>query len=144
MYEIAEAAWGKRFPVEILACCDVDTRFTRSAAVFGPQKGASPSVVAQLTRRLQQQRTEYLEQHGVDVELVDGSGAAGGLAGALAVLGATLSPGFALVAAEARLAGHLRGAALVVTGEGRFDATSMRGKVTGGCSDSPPTRVPPS
>jgi glycerate kinase len=61
-----------------------------------------------------------------------GGGAAGGLGGALAALGATLLPGFELVADELDLYDHLEGADLVITGEGCLDDTSAAGKVVGG------------
>src|SRR5262249_22689448 len=60
-----------------------------------------------------------------------GSGAAGGLAGGLAAIGAQLVGGFDLVAARLRLDEHLAEADLVVTGEGLLDATSFPGKVVG-------------
>ena len=61
-----------------------------------------------------------------------GAGAAGGLAGGLAAIGAELEPGFDVVAGAAGLETALEGVDLVVTGEGRLDATSFDGKVVGG------------
>jgi glycerate kinase len=69
-----------------------------------------------------------------DVTTIAGGGAAGGLGGALAALGATLLPGFELVADELDLYDHLDGADLVITGEGCLDDTSSAGKVVGGIS----------
>ena len=66
------------------------------------------------------------------VAIVTGAGAAGGLAGGLAALGARLVPGFDLVADMTGLAGRLRTADLVVTGEGHLDPPSFEGKVPGG------------
>ena len=63
---------------------------------------------------------------------LDGSGAAGGLAGGLAAIGARLEPGFDVVAGAAGLDAALDGADLVLTGEGKADATSFTGKVVGG------------
>ena len=63
---------------------------------------------------------------------LEGGGAAGGLAGGLAVLGAHLEPGFEVVAHAAGLDAAIGGVDLVVTGEGRVDATSFSGKVVGG------------
>jgi glycerate kinase len=74
----------------------------------------------------------FLEEFGIDVTTVVGGGAAGGLGGALAALGGRLVPGFELVADELDLYDHLDGADLVITGEGRLDATSFSGKVVGG------------
>ena len=74
----------------------------------------------------------YRAEYGVEVCALPGSGAAGGLAGGLAALGAELVPGFALVAEEVGLGRALDGVALVITGEGKLDATSFAGKVVGG------------
>ena len=119
-------------PAEILVCCDVTTRFTDAARVFGPQKGATPDQVDRLTARLERLQDRYRQRYGVDVSALPGAGAAGGLAGGLAALGARLVPGFPLVAGEAGLAGALAGADLVVTGEGLLDEGSFAGKVVGG------------
>jgi glycerate kinase len=91
--------------------------------------------VALLRRRLERLAQVYEDEHGVDVRRLPGSGAAGGLAGGLAVLGATLVPGFELVAEAVGLADEIGGADLVVTGEGFLDEQSFRGKVVGGVSE---------
>ena len=118
--------------VELLVACDVTTRFTDAARVFGPQKGASPAQVELLTRRLERLADVYREQYGVDITDLPGSGAAGGLAGGLAALGGRLLPGFDLVADELDLDEHIEGADLVITAEGHLDAQSFAGKVVGG------------
>lgn len=117
--------------VRVVVCCDVTTRYEDAARVFGPQKGASPGDVATLTGRLRRWRGELHERFGVDVGTIEGGGAAGGLAGGLAAVGAVLRPGFDLVAEHVGLAARLAAADLVITGEGRLDATSMHGKVVG-------------
>ena len=118
--------------LEVLVACDVWTPFLDAAAVYGPQKGASPAQVGLLTRRLEQLAGVYLERTGVDVRELSGAGAAGGLAGGLAAIGAELEPGFEVVAGAAGLESALEGADLVVTGEGRLDETSFVGKTVGG------------
>jgi glycerate kinase len=118
--------------VDVVVACDVTTRFCDAAVVFGPQKGASPAQVRLLTGRLERLCQVYRERYGVDVADLAGAGAAGGLAGGLAALGARLVPGFDLVADETGLDDHLEGAALVVTGEGFLDEQSFEGKVVGG------------
>jgi len=115
----------------VVACDDVGTAFTASAEVYGPQKGASAAQVALLTRRLEQLAALYRDRTGVDVTTLEGAGAAGGLAGGLAAIGARLEPGFDVVAHAAGLEFELEGAELVVTGEGKLDATSFAGKVAG-------------
>lgn len=121
--------------VQLLIACDVTTRFTDAATVFGPQKGASPAQVKFLTARLEQLAQQYLTDYGVDVSDIAGSGAAGGLAGGLAALGGTIVGGFDLVADELDLADRIEGADLVITGEGRLDRQSFEGKVVGGVAD---------
>jgi glycerate kinase len=99
--------------------------------VYGPQKGASDAEVELLTRRLASVAATYQARTGVDVTALEGAGAAGGLAGGLAAIGARLEPGFDVVAHAAGLDDALDGVAMVLTGEGRTDATSFEGKVVG-------------
>lgn len=121
--------------VELLAAVDVDTGFLDAADVFAAQKGATPSQVALLRRRLERLAQVYLEDYGVDVTTLPGAGAAGGLAGALAAVGAEIVSGFDLIAEELDLADAVEGADLVVTGEGFVDEASFHGKVVGGLVD---------
>lgn len=118
--------------VDFVVACDVTTSFVDAAQVFAPQKGATAAHVRLLTNRLERLAQRYLDTYGVDVTAIDGAGAAGGLAGGLAALGAQLIPGFDMVADEVHLDDRLRSADLVLTGEGCFDATSIDGKVVGG------------
>jgi glycerate 2-kinase len=118
--------------IELLVACDVRTRFIDAATVFAPQKGASPAQVELLRRRLERLAQVYQREYGVDVAGLEGSGAAGGLAGGLAAVGAELVPGFDLVADEIDLHDRLEGADLVVTGEGFLDEQSFEGKTVGG------------
>jgi glycerate kinase len=106
-------------PLEV--ACDVDARFLDAADVFAPQKGATPEQVEILRARLAQ----------LDVPDLPGAGAGGGLAGGLAAAGARLFPGFDFVAGRLGFDERLAEADLLVTGEGRLDATSFTGKVVG-------------
>jgi glycerate kinase len=118
--------------VELEVACDVTTTFLHAAAVFGPQKGATPAQVEELTERLATLAERYRREFGVAVDGIAGSGAAGGLAGGLVALGARLVPGFDLVARLIGLAERMAQADLVVTGEGHLDPPSFEGKVPGG------------
>lgn len=118
--------------VEVVVACDVTTRFVDAAKTFAPQKGASPAQVALLERRLQRMAQELEAIGGVDVRALAGAGAAGGLAGALGAIGASLVPGFDVVADALDLADRVAAADLVVTGEGLLDEQSFSGKAVGG------------
>lgn len=101
--------------------CDVATTLYDAPRLYGPQKGATPEQVVELEARFR--ADERLEPYAK----LRGSGAAGGLGAALASLGAELVPG---AAAVLDLLGFDPAAyRLVVTGEGRVDATTAEGKV---------------
>ena len=117
--------------IELIVACDVTTTFTDAAREFGPQKGATPGQVALLTRRLERLADLY-RGSGVEVTTLPGAGAAGGLAGGLATVGGVLTNGFELVADVIDLRERVGRADLVVTGEGRVDEWSFRGKAVGG------------
>jgi glycerate kinase len=121
--------------VEFLVACDVDTLFVDAAKVFAPQKGATPAQVNMLTGRLEQLAQRYHSEYGIDVAGIPGSGAAGGLAGGLAALGAKLIPGFDIVAEENGFDEAVKNHDVVITGEGLFDDTSFDGKVVGSVLD---------
>ncbi len=121
--------------VEFLVACDVETLFLDAPRDFGPQKGATTRQIRLLESRLERLVQLYQEMNGVDVSHIEGAGAAGGLAGGLLALGATLIPGFDMVADEVGLHDHLRSADVVITGEGQLDITSFEGKVVGGVVD---------
>lgn len=118
--------------VDLVVACDVRTRFVDAARVFAGQKGATDKQVELLTRRLERLAQLYEDTYGVDVRDLPGSGAAGGLAGGLAAIGARLVPGFELVADTIDLPARVEAADLVVTGEGFLDDQSFEGKAVGG------------
>ena len=121
--------------VELNVACDVGVRFVQAAQLFGPQKGATPSQVKLLERRLERLLQVYENDYGVQVGDLVGGGAAGGLAGGLACLGASLLSGFDLVSDYLGLDELIESADLVITGEGFLDAESFEGKVVGGVTD---------
>ncbi len=121
--------------VELNVACDVGVRFVQAAQIFGPQKGATPSQVKLLERRLERLLQVYENDYGVQVGDLVGGGAAGGLAGGLACLGASLLSGFDLVSDYLGLDELIESADLVITGEGFLDAESFEGKVVGGVTD---------
>ncbi|MGB9111259.1 MAG: glycerate kinase [Acidimicrobiales bacterium] len=118
--------------VTVEVACDVTTPFLEAARVYAPQKGADESAVLELSARLRRLANRYRDEFGVDVAEAPYAGAAGGLAGGLLALGASLRGGFDLIADAVAFDAALEDAGLVVTGEGRLDATSFEGKVVGG------------
>jgi glycerate kinase len=100
-----------------------------ASAIFGPQKGASPAQVELLDRALGHFADHCATALNNDVRDEPGSGAAGGLGfAAKAFLGAQFKAGVEVVAELVGLAEAVAGADLVITGEGRFDAQTLRGK----------------
>ncbi|WP_416739491.1 glycerate kinase [Pseudomonas sp. NFX71] len=100
-----------------------------ASAIFGPQKGATPEQVEQLDRALGHFAELCAQVLNKDVRDEPGSGAAGGLGfGAKAFLGAQFKAGVEVVAELVGLAEAVKHAELVITGEGRFDAQTLRGK----------------
>lgn len=120
--------------VEVL--CDVDNPLHGlhgAAHVFGPQKGATPAMVEQLDVGLRHLAELVKERLDKDVADVPGAGAAGGLAaGAMAFMNAQLVSGAETVIHASGLEAELGDADWVITGEGRFDEQSLRGKVVSG------------
>lgn len=116
----------------IEVACDVDNPLCGpegASAVFGPQKGATPEMVARLDTNLAHYGACLAHQLGRPVAMLPGAGAAGGMGAALlALLGAELKPGVEIVIKAVDLAGALADADLVITGEGRIDGQSLRGK----------------
>lgn len=129
----------------LLVAFDVETRFVDAASCFGPQKGAGPVEVGLLVDRLERLAHLYAASCGMDVSVLRGGGAAGGLAGGLAAIGGQLEAGFGYVADAIGLAGLVEQASAIVTGEGSLDDGSFEGKVVGGVLDlvaSAPRQVP--
>jgi glycerate kinase len=121
------AGW-KEARVEV--ACDVTNPLTGpkgASAVYGPQKGASPEMVAELDAALKHFAEVIRRDLDVDVEHLPGAGAAGGLgAGLVAFTGAELAPGAEMVMRAVKLDDRLAGARLVITGEGRLDSQTAR------------------
>jgi glycerate kinase len=122
----------KRIVVAVGGSATSDGGLADAARVYGPQKGASSAQIALLTRRLEKVADTYRSRQGIDVTQLTGAGAAGGLAGGLAAIGAQLVPGFEAIAEAVGLEGALEGSDLALTGEGKLDASSLAGKVVGG------------
>jgi glycerate kinase len=100
-----------------------------AAMVFGPQKGATPSIVKLLEKNMQHYALKIKHCLAKDVSHIPGAGAAGGMGAALiSFLGAEFKYGIDLVLKTSRFQEQLQGAALVITGEGRLDSQTAAGK----------------
>jgi glycerate kinase len=119
-----------------MAACDVGNPLTGphgAARVFSSQKGASPAEVEQLEEGLSRLAEIVQRELGITIGSIPHGGAGGGLgAGLAAFFNAELTSGFDLIAEVLQLADHISVADLVITGEGRIDASTLEGKVVGG------------
>jgi glycerate kinase len=104
-----------------------------ASMVYGPQKGAALETARELDAALARYAEVVLRDLGIAVADEPGAGAAGGLgAGLIAFLGASIRPGIELVAEVVHLRERIRGADLVITGEGRLDGQTQYGKTVAG------------
>ena len=120
--------------VEVIAACDVEYPLVGpwgAARVFGPQKGADSATVAALEERVAAWAGELDAAAGRPVSAESGAGAAGGIGAALLALGGRCESGASIIAQYTALADDISAADLVITGEGKFDDQSLRGKVVG-------------
>jgi glycerate kinase len=120
----------------IIGACDVTNPLfgpEGAAYVYGPQKGATPDMIARLDSGLRNLAVVIERDLGVKVADMPGAGAAGGLgAGLVAFLGASLQPGIDIILDCIHFDKYLAGADLVLTGEGRVDRQTPRGKTVAG------------
>ena len=155
--EGTEEIWEKLSEAEFIIACDVDTPFCRpnwhkeaegtegaeevrkrdgregAAEVFGPQKGATPEEVVLLEDGMQSLNNIIKRDYGIDLSSIKGTGAAGGLGGAFhAFLDGRLQSGIGMVLDAIRFEEQIKDADLIITGEGRIDSQTCRGKVISG------------
>ncbi|MEN6358033.1 MAG: glycerate kinase [Armatimonadota bacterium] len=128
-----------KFPMESIkveVACDVTNPLcgpTGASAVYGPQKGATPEMVAKLDEALCNYAQVLHKDLNKDVAQMPGAGAAGGMgAGLAAFLNAELRSGIDMVLDTAGFDDALIGADLVITGEGKLDEQTAYGKTIGG------------
>lgn len=103
-----------------------------AASVFAAQKSATSDQIAQFNQRDQAFAQEILKMKKIDLQTIAGTGAAGGLGGAIVVLGGQLISGFDLIADFLNLETAIAASDLILTGEGRLDSQSAQGKVVSG------------
>ena len=122
--------------IPVVAMCDVDNPLygeNGAAAVFGPQKGAGPAQVQALDEAMRAFCAVAERDTGAALAGLPGGGAAGGMgAGMVCFFGAALQMGIETVLETVQFDRLLDGADLVLTGEGKLDSQSLRGKVVTG------------
>jgi len=126
--------------VSFEVACDVDNPLLGpqgASVIFAPQKGADSEMIAQLDANLTHYSDIITSTIKKDVSEVPGSGAAGGIGSAfLAFLNAELKSGINIILDAIDFEHQIKGADLVITGEGRFDSQSIRGKAPIGVAKS--------
>jgi glycerate kinase len=132
--KIARSGLAKEFSgVEIVTMCDIDNPFsgvTGAAYIFGPQKGADEEMVRKLDAQMKRLADIIAKDCGMDVQAIPGSGAAGGMGGGMAAFfGSQLQMGIETVLDTVHFDDLVKDADLVLTGEGKIDGQSLRGKV---------------
>ena len=119
--------------VEFVTMCDIDNPLygpNGASVVFAPQKGATPEMVDKLDDGLRHLAKIVKRDLDIEVKRIPGGGAAGGMgAGAVAFFGSTLQMGIETVLDVTKFDAHAANADLVITGEGKLDSQSLRGKV---------------
>ena len=124
---------------QFLVACDVNNPLTGpegASAIYGPQKGSTPDMVAQLDGALRRFAEIVKRDIGVEINDVHGAGAAGGLGGGLvAFLDGQLRAGADIVLDTVGLTEQLEGADLVITGEGCLDHQTLYNKAPIGVAD---------
>ncbi len=119
--------------IDITTMCDIDNPFfgpTGAAYIFAPQKGAGEAMVKVLDANLQNLAAVIQRDCNIDVQAIPGSGAAGGMGGGMAAFfGSRLQMGIETVLETVNFDNLLQDADLVLTGEGKIDGQSLRGKV---------------
>lgn len=127
----AQRCW----PTKIIVAVDVQNPLLGThgcTRIYGPQKGLRPQDFAKAEAALSRLAKVVRKKTGENIAVKPGAGAAGGLGfGLAAFAGASMEPGFDLVADAVRLDAKLRRADLVITGEGRLDRSTLMGKGVG-------------
>lgn len=125
--------------VEIVTMCDIDNPMygpTGAAHIFGPQKGADEAMVLELDAGIRNLSGRIAEAVGRDISEVPGTGAAGAMgAGMIAFFGSRLQMGIQTVLDTVKFDEMIADADYILTGEGKLDSQSLRGKVVIGIAE---------
>ncbi|MBQ5812789.1 MAG: glycerate kinase, partial [Clostridia bacterium] len=125
--------------IEIVTMCDIDNPMygpTGASHVFGPQKGADPEMVLFLDEGIKNLCEVIKKDKGIDLSQVPGGGAAGAMgAGMIAFFDSRLQMGIQTVLDTVGFDEVIRDADMIITGEGKLDSQSLRGKVVIGVAE---------
>lgn len=99
-----------------------------AAMIFGTQKGGTPTILAELDKKAQKVSQLCQQHYQINLDEIAGTGAAGGLGGALVLIGGQIVPGFPYISELIHLEKSIKDASLIFTGEGRMDAQTEQGK----------------
>lgn len=137
IYKIDLSEFDQRISkCKIVVACDVKSPLTGefgASFVYGKQKGGSLEELNILDKNLKHYALKINEYTGVEVETIEGSGAAGGIgAGLLAFLNADLKSGIDLMIEVLKVDQYIKSADLVITGEGKIDSQTLNGKAVSG------------
>lgn len=121
--------------IELILATDVNNPLLGSqgaTCVYGPQKGVTTELMPKIEKGLKQLNKVILHQNNIDVSYLEGSGAAGGVALTLCgLMGAKIISATQYIFEICQLDSHIQNADVVITGEGKFDAQSLQGKLVG-------------
>ncbi|MDO5406350.1 MAG: glycerate kinase [Eubacteriales bacterium] len=125
--------------VEIITMCDIDNPMygtTGASYIFGPQKGADEAMVEELDAGIRNLSSVIAGVTGKDISQVPGTGAAGAMgAGMIAFFGSRLQMGIQTVLDTVKFDEMIQDADYIITGEGKLDSQSLRGKVVIGIAE---------
>ncbi|NND08535.1 MAG: glycerate kinase [Saprospiraceae bacterium] len=134
--EITDFSWTGDKKPSITVLCDVNNPFTGpngAVHIYGPQKGADREDLAMLERGMQHLGRLVQEKCGIDLDGIPGAGAAGGVGGGMrSFFDATLISGIDYLIDALDLANRCAEADVIITGEGKIDAQSGKGKLISG------------
>ncbi|MCR8967723.1 glycerate kinase family protein [Streptococcus zalophi] len=118
--------------VKITALADVNNVYAGPegyARVFGKQKGGTPDLINKIDEQAQDIVEKVRSKYDIDLQKIPGTGASGGLGGAVVLLGGTIESGFYKIAHLLNIESQIKTCDLIITGEGRMDHQTSNGKV---------------
>ncbi|MDR1567616.1 MAG: glycerate kinase [Streptococcaceae bacterium] len=118
--------------IDIFGFADVNNLYAGEAGyanVFGKQKGGTEKILARQALASQEFVDKIKVKYGINLQNINGTGAAGGLGGAITILGGSIQSGFESIAEFIKFDKLIEGCDLLITGEGRMDSQTINGKV---------------